>query len=155
MSLINKADIASLIPLAVNLAAERINLFADEIEKVKCTEFLGRDLYKDVLDNPGDYTELITYIKPVLCYWTYIKYLREGKNFNTATGVVIKRTDSSIPLSDYELKVAIESNCLTSRFYESELQLHLEEGEYELYEKRVHTGCKRFKISKPTNEKEI
>lgn len=144
-AIINKDDMGLYIPLAVNLDSQRIEMFAGEVEKVKCTELLGRELYKDIKTNPetDENIELIETLKPVLVYWTYVMYLEQGKIFNTATGAVIKRTDASIPLSDMELKIVIDANCRTARFYESELKFYLSTntGKFPLWSGRSqHTG---------------
>ena len=149
---ITKADIAGYIPLAVNLDEQRVVLFAHEVEKMKCTELLGRELYAEIKKNPTEPNniELIETVKPVLVYWTYIMYLEQGRVFNTATGPVVKRTDSSIHLTDMEMKMLIDSTAKNARFYESELQFYLSRNgdRFPLWIGRSvhHTGAKSFKI---------
>ena len=149
---ITKTDIAAYIPLAVNLDEQRVALFAGEVEKMKCTKLLGRELYADIKANPTteNNIELIETVKPVLVFWVYIMYLEQGRVFNTATGPVVKRTDSSVHLTDAELKMLIDSNAKMARFYESELQFYLSQNglRFPLWSGRSvqHTGAKSFKI---------
>ena len=149
---ITKADIAGYIPLAVNLDEQRVALFAHEVEKMKCTELLGRELYTEIKTNPINLNniELIETVKPVLVYWTYIMYLEQGRVFNTATGPVVKRTDSSIHLTDMEMKMLIDSTAKNARFYESELQFYLSRNgdRFPLWIGRSvhHSGMNSFKI---------
>ena len=149
---ITKADIAGYIPLAVNLDEQRVVLFAHEVEKMKCTELLGRELYAEIKKNPTEPNniELIETVKPVLVYWTYIMYLEQGRVFNTATGPVVKRTDSSIHLTDMEMKMLIDSTTKNARFYEGELQFYLSRNgnRFPLWIGRSvqHSGRSSFKI---------
>ena len=149
---ITKTDIAGYIPLAVNLDEQRVALFAHEVEKMKCTELLGRELYTEIKTNPINLNniELIETVKPVLVYWTYIMYLEQGRVFNTATGPVVKRTDSSIHLTDMEMKMLIDSTAKNARFYESELQFYLSRNgdRFPLWIGRSvhHSGMNSFKI---------
>ena len=156
--LLLKFEFAELIPTAANLDETRFSIFIKEVQKIKLTEFFGRLMYGDLITNPDNYTALEEYYKPMLAYWTYVKFLKEGSTFNTATGASIKRTDNSMPLSDMELKLAIESACTSARFYESEMYDYMKEN-IELYqlwkEYNRHTGCNVFSIKQTTQNKAI
>jgi hypothetical protein len=156
---ITKADIEEFIPLAVNLDSKRLELFASQQEKIKCTEFLGRELYEDLKQTESPENDaLLEQVKPMLAYWTYVMYLKQGKVFNTATGPAIKRSDASIPLTDIEMDRVIKANCDVARFYESELEVFLKENieDYPLWKhSRLHTGCATFGIKKTCNDREI
>lgn len=160
MLFVYKTDIEQHIPLAVNLDGKRLQLYSMQQQKIRCTEFLGRELYADLLENSAtdENKELLTYVVPVIVFWTYVMFLEQGKIFNTATGATIKRSDASMPLSDEELKIAIKSNCNTARFYESELETFLKENaaDYPLWKHaKVHTGCSTFSLQKTSNDREI
>ena len=153
MRLIYKTDVEKYLPLAVNLDPKRLDMYAEEQEKIKLTQFLGRDLYAELLQNidsaDDKWVDLIDSIRPMLAYWTYAMYLERGNVFNTATGPVLKRTDSSVPLTEYEHKKLINSICNTARFYESELQDFLAENREDypsLPLNSIHTGCKKINI---------
>jgi hypothetical protein len=160
MNFITKNDIDQLIPLSGNLDARRIELYSIEQQKIKCTQFLGSALYSELManytDKSGKWFDLLNHVKPMLVYWTYAMYLQRGNVFNTATGPVVKRTDSSFPMSDYEHRTLLDSICNNARFYESELQAFLIENadDYpDFISGKKHTGCNRFKIStNNTNE---
>lgn len=160
MAMIDINDIELLIPLARNLDSKRINSFADQVENVKGLEFLGRELYSDILDNPDtpENTELIDRFRPVLIYWTYINYIEQGQFFNTATGIAVKRSDASLPLSDTEMDRVINRNCKIARMYESELYNFMKENadDYPLWRDATqHTGCEKWKIAKTETSREI
>lgn len=160
MLFVYKIDIEKYIPLAVNLDSNRLELYSLQQQKMKCTEFLGRELYADVLENTDtdENKSLMAYIVPVIVFWTYVMFLQQGKIFNTATGAAIKRSDASMPLSDEELRIAIKSNCDTARFYESELNdfLKANEEDYPLWKHaKIHTGCQTFSMMKTNNTREI
>jgi len=156
--LLMKYEFAELIPAAANLDESRLNLFIKEMQKIKLTEFFGRAMYADLLTNPATYAALEENYKPMVAYWTYVKFLKEGSNFNTATGPRVKRTDNSMPLSDMELKMAVDSACTSARFYESELYDYMKENveTYPLWkEYNRHTGCKVFSIKQTVQNKSI
>ena len=150
--MITKTDIADYIPLAANLDSTRVEMFAKEQEVIRLNNLLGREFYNDLVANPETAANaaLIVEIKPMLVYWTYVKYLQNGAVFNTATGAVLKRTDYSIPMSDKELEYAVTSNVELARFYESTIIEFLKENkdDYPLFETgKKHTGEKILKIS--------
>ncbi|TVR42394.1 MAG: hypothetical protein EA392_00365 [Cryomorphaceae bacterium] len=160
MPIVNKSDIETFIPLATSLDGKRVEMFAMQTEREKCTEFLGTELYADVVDN-SDTPEndvLREKVLPVIVYWTYVMYLEQGKVFNTATGPVVKRSDASMPLTDEELSRIVKRYCKIARMYESELQSFLKDNadDYPLWKDgRIHTGCQRFSITKTDNQREI
>jgi hypothetical protein len=160
MLLLLKYEFAEIIPTAANLDEARLNLFIRETQKIKLTEFFGRSMYADLISGPEkpEYSVLKSFYKPMLAYWTHAKYLTEGNNFNTATGVRVKRTDNSMPLSDMELKLAVNSTCKSARFYESEMYDYMKDNiaDYPLWKEFTrHTGCKVFTIKQTVQNKSI
>lgn len=148
-TIINKDDIAGYIPLATNLDETRVNLYAAEQEKLRLTKILGRAFYADLIEHTSNYTDLITKIKPVLVYWTYVMYFKAGRVFNTAAGIAVKRSDYSMPVDEKEAKDIIEANIEMARFYESELLEYLEANKdsFPLYlYTPEHTGQAVFSI---------
>jgi hypothetical protein len=156
--LLLKYEFAEIIPTAANLDDTRFDIFVREVQKIKLTEFFGRVMYADIIATPENYSKLEEYYKPMLAYWIYVKFLKEGSTFNTATGARIKRTDNSMPLSDMELKLAVDSSCTSARFYESEMYDYMKENieEYPLWkEYNRHTGCNVFSIKQTVQNKTI
>lgn len=147
--------------IASNLDEDRINTFSIEQEKIKCTQFLGKALYDELVEADqtlDKWKNLLEYVKPVLLYWIYVAYLTRGQIFNTATGAVIKRTDNSIPLSDEERRMAVKQMTETARFYETQLQSFLEENAeiYTTYNTEAkHQLGKTFRVKKIENTSEI
>lgn len=158
---ITRNDLIQYFDLSSNIDATRIDKFASEQERIKCSQFLGRVLYDELLAadlSIPKWKSLLNQVKPMLIYWTYASYLMRGQIFNTATGAVIKQTDQSIPLSDQEKKLALDDVCNSARFYESELQNFLEANavDYPNYISTAkHSGCKVFTAKKLVNNTEI
>ena len=157
---VNRNDMDEFLPLAASMSSERLSYFCRQAEKVKCTEFLGRELYEDIQQNPDtpEYIQLMVYIRPMLVYWAYVYFIEQGQMFSTATGVAIKRSDASIPLSEQERAGLVKSYCHIARLYESELNDFLKKNadDYPKWKhSRQHTGCQTFSISKTETSREI
>jgi len=95
-------------PVAIN-DIERFEQIMQETEINDISKLLGVSLYQDVLNNPGNYTELLEGssfeycdktinhkgLKYVIAYLNYSNYIEESQVFDTYTGLVRKKREDS------------------------------------------------------------
>jgi len=84
---------------------------AQEFDLRPALDCSDENFFQDILDNPSTtgYPALIGYIKPVLVYYTYARFLGGHGVIITAAGVVQKKSEHSEPVSDIRLARLIAS----------------------------------------------
>lgn len=84
-----------------------------EAQDFDLRDLIGKELYNEVISvsdgntepnlSSGNYTALLPYLKPVIVYFTYARYLPESQNVNSRHGTVKKLTPHSEPIELKEL----------------------------------------------------
>lgn len=101
---------------------------AQEFDLRPVLDCSDEEFLKDIVDNPGGYGTLISYIKPVLIYYTYARFLSGHGVFVTPSGIVEKNNEFSQPVSDARLSRLITQAESAALEYQKRLTDYLQDN---------------------------
>ncbi len=100
--LISKEDFYEYKSIVQNSDPSRIMNYVREAQKFDLVSVINKELIEDIQENLNvtRNQNLIPLIKPVLCYYSYARYINFGNVSDSATGFVQKINEFSIPISE-------------------------------------------------------
>ena len=123
MNLITVEDIATYRPLSSNIPAARVEPFIREAHDLDLRELLGVDLYNKVVEeiSPMNYLDLHPYLKPVLCYRAFARFVKSNRITLTSNGVVGKVVEGSQQSNSTDVHAIVSSATEAAMVYEQRL----------------------------------
>ena len=100
--LISKEDFYEYKSIVQSCDPSRIMNYVKEAQKFDLVSVINKELIEDIQENLDEERNqnLIPYIKPVLCYYSYARYINFGNVTDSATGFVQKINEYSQPASE-------------------------------------------------------
>ncbi len=130
--LINRDDIAVYRSITENINdAQDLNPYIQDAQEFDIRPFLDcsdEEFLQAILDDQVGYAALIVYIKPVLVFYSYARFLANHGVHITPTGVVGKISEDSEPISDARLARLINQAESSALVYQKKLIDFLEDN---------------------------
>lgn len=100
--LISKEDFYEYKSIVQSSDPSRIMNYVLEAQKFDLVSVINKELIEDIQENLSATRNqaLIPFIKPVLCYYSYARYINFGNVSDSATGLVQKTNEFSTPASE-------------------------------------------------------
>jgi hypothetical protein len=117
--LISQEDFFEYETITANTDPQKILPYIREAQKFDLTSVLNTELIEDLQDNPelARNAALMQYVRPVLCYYSYGRYVRMRNVTDTDYGMVTKTNEFSQPASEKTIaRVATEVANLASAY---------------------------------------
>jgi hypothetical protein len=140
--LISKEDFYEYEAITTNTSPDNILPYIREAQKFDLTPILGKEFVSDMQENVDTaiYQSLLPYVRPVLAYYSYARYILSKNAVDTPYGFVQKTNEFSQPVTEKTIARIVEQARNSATAYAREMIEFIKDNntDYPLY---VDNSC--------------
>jgi hypothetical protein len=135
--LISKEDFYEYEAITTNTSPDNIQPYIREAQKFDLSTILNKEFIADMQENLEDanYQNLLPYVRPVLAYYSYARYIMNKNAVDTPYGFVQKTNEFSTPATEKTIARIVEQSRNSATAYAREMIEYIKENlvEYPLF----------------------